>query len=86
MNHFELEIEESVVYGQTLDVVAGEERVEVASGAMGPHPLDGAWGVTDTWIGMGFGLERLLMLVQGDSSIGRWCRSTGYQDGIRLKI
>jgi pyrrolysyl-tRNA synthetase-like protein len=85
LSSYEMELEDSVVYGQTLDIVVGEERVEIASGAMGPHPLDGAWDVSETWIGMGFGLERLLMLSRGDNSIGRWCRSTGYHDGIRLK-
>ena len=36
------------------------DGVEVCSTAMGPHPLDDAWGITETWVGLGFGLERLL--------------------------
>lgn len=86
LSDFEFEIEDSKVYGTTLDVVAGPDKIEVASGAMGPHPLDQPWGLTDTWVGMGFGLERLLMTSQGDTSIGKWGKSLAYVDGIRLRI
>jgi len=83
---FSFESEDSTVYGTTLDVVAGPANIEVASGAMGPHPLDAAWGITDTWVGIGFGLERLLMISQGDTSIGKWGKNLSYLDGIRLSI
>jgi phenylalanyl-tRNA synthetase alpha chain len=86
LQDFKFESEDSKVYGSTLDVVAGPEAIEVASGAMGPHPLDEPWGLTDTWVGMGFGLERLLMISQGDISIGKWGKSLAYVDGIRLRI
>ncbi|MCK4767344.1 MAG: hypothetical protein KAS28_03075 [Desulfobacula sp.] len=86
LNEFRFESEDSTVYGTTLDVVAGPENIEVASGAMGPHPLDAAWGITDTWAGMGFGIERLLMTSQGDTSIGKWSKSLSYFNGIRLSI
>lgn len=86
LHDFKFESEDSKVYGTTLDVVAGPEEIEVASGAMGPHPLDEPWGLTDTWVGMGFGLERLLMTSKGDTSIGKWGKSLAYVDGIRLKI
>ncbi|MCE5242408.1 MAG: pyrrolysine--tRNA(Pyl) ligase large subunit [Syntrophobacteraceae bacterium] len=83
---YRFERESSEVYGDTLDVVAGEEGVEIASGAMGPHPLDAAWRVTDTWVGLGFGLERLVMVAQGGGTLGRWGRSLAYLDGIRLNL
>ena len=83
---YAFETEDSVVYGETLDVVAGEERVEVASAAMGPHPLDAAWRVTDTWVGLGFGLERLVMVAQDSSSIGKWGKSVSWINGIRLNL
>lgn len=86
LKDFEFETEASEVYGTTLDVVAGRDRIEVASGAMGPHPLDAAWEITDTWVGMGFGLERLLMISQNHTSIGRWGKSLSYLNGIRLNI
>ncbi len=86
LNEFRFESEDSTVYGTTLDVVAGPENIEVASGAMGPHPLDAAWGITDTWTGMGFGIERLLMTSKGDTSIGKWSKSLSYFNGIRLSI
>jgi len=83
---YRYESEESKVYGTTLDVVAGPENIEVASGAIGPHPLDIAWGVTDTWVGLGFGLERLLMTAAGESSIGRWGKNLSYLNGIHLSL
>ncbi len=83
---YRLETESSEVYGHTTDVLGGAEGLEVASCAMGPHPLDGAWGVVDTWVGLGFGLERLLMVREGGAGIGRWCRSHAYLDGIRLTL
>ncbi len=86
LGSYRFETEESVVYGDTLDIVAGSEGIEVASGAMGPHSLDSAWNITETWVGLGFGLERLLMLSQGSASIGKWCKSISYVDGIRLNI
>jgi phenylalanyl-tRNA synthetase alpha chain len=78
--------ETSEVYGDTVDILAGDAEIEVASGAMGPHPLDEAWRITETWVGLGFGLERLLMAAEGDESIGRWGRSLAYLDGIRLNL
>ncbi len=86
IENFRLETESSEVYGRTTDVVAGPEGLEVASCAVGPHPLDGGWGIVDSWVGLGFGLERLLMVREGGSSIGRWCRSNAYLDGIRLTL
>lgn len=86
IENYRFEMEASKVYGSTLDIVAGSDRIEVASGAMGPHPLDAAWGITDTWVGMGFGLERLLMVSEHDMSIGRWAKSLAYVDGICLSV
>ncbi len=83
---YAFETEDSEVYGTTVDVVAGPKGVEVASGAMGPHALDNAWGITDTWVGMGFGLERLIMVSQADNTIGRWSKGLSWLDGIPLKI
>lgn len=86
LQDFSFENEDSEVYGSTLDVVSGPGKIEVASGAMGPHPLDLAWDITDTWVGMGFGIERLLMSVKDDTSIGKWGKSLFYYNGFRLKI
>lgn len=83
---FDFETDASEVYGTTLDVVAGPERTEVSSGAIGPHPLDAEWGISDTWVGMGFGLERLLMISRSENTIGKWARSISSIDGIRLNI
>jgi pyrrolysyl-tRNA synthetase-like protein len=77
---------QSEVYGDTIDVLAGERRLEVGSGAMGPHPLDRAWRITDAWVGIGFGLERLLMASANVDSLARLGRSLSYLDGIRLNI
>jgi len=86
LKSFNLETEKSTVYGQTIDVVAGEDNIEVGSAAMGPHPLDRAWRIIDTWVGIGFGLERLLMVKEKTQSLGRIGRSLAYLDGIRLNI
>jgi phenylalanyl-tRNA synthetase alpha chain len=53
---------------------------------MGPHPLDRAWKINTTWIGIGFGLERLLMVAQNRRNLGKMGRSLTYLDGIRLNI
>lgn len=72
------------VYGKTIDIIARE--IEVASGVIGPHPLDVHWGIRDSWVGIGFGIERLA-LVQGDyQNIGRLGRSLSYIDGIYLSL
>jgi phenylalanyl-tRNA synthetase alpha chain len=76
----------SAVYGETIDVVAGEHGVELGSGAMGPHPLDQAWRIREPWVGIGFGLERLLMVAEGSQNLKRMGRSLSYLDGIRLNI
>lgn len=84
IDNYRLVKETSEVYGETLDVeVAGEE---VASGAYGPHPLDDQWGIFDTWVGIGFGLERLAMVKQGYRNIKRVGRSLSYLNGARLNI
>ena len=77
---------DSAVYGETIDILAGENRLEIGSSALGPHALDRAWQITDTWVGIGFGLERLLMVAENIKSMGRLGRSLGYLDGIRLNI
>ncbi len=76
----------SEVYGDTIDVVAGEEQIELGSAAMGPHRLDREWKIVATWIGIGFGLERLLMVAEHSRNLGKWVRSLTYLDGIRLNI
>jgi pyrrolysyl-tRNA synthetase-like protein len=93
-----LEEEQSVVYGMTMDIVcpldsrqkagkaAGGKVLELGSAATGPHVLDRAWGITEPWVGIGFGLERLLMAGDKKGSIGRWGRSISYLDGIRLNL
>jgi pyrrolysyl-tRNA synthetase-like protein len=73
----------SEVYGETLDVLSD---IEVASGAMGPHPLDSNWGISDPWVGLGFGLERLLMVRENFQNIQRAGRALVYLDGERLNI
>jgi phenylalanyl-tRNA synthetase alpha chain len=85
VDDYRLEEERSTVYGETLDVVS-TDGLELGSGAMGPHPLDHAWRITDPWVGIGFGLERLLMAVKGCDSIGKMGRSLSYLDGIPLNI
>ena len=81
-----IQTETSAVYGETIDILAGKDRVEIGSAAMGPHVLDQAWQITEAWMGIGFGLERLLMMAEKSRSLGRMGRSLAYLDGIRLNI
>ncbi len=83
---YRLETETSEVYGSTIDVVSEKDGLELGSGAMGPHPLDRAWKITEPWVGIGFGLERLLMASENSRSLGKMGRSLTYLDGIRLNI
>jgi pyrrolysyl-tRNA synthetase-like protein len=80
---YQLVSKSSEVYGETIDVVSG---IELGSCAMGPHSLDGAWGIVDPWVGLGFGLERLVMAKEGHQNIQRVGRSLVYLDGVRLNI
>lgn len=81
---YHLQIESSEVYGDTTDVLVGD--VEIASGAVGPHPLDANWEISDNWAGLGIGLERLVMVKENFKSIRRAGRSLIYLDGARLNI
>ncbi len=79
------ENENSVVYGEGLDVVS-PEGLELASTSMGPHKLDDAWKITCTWVGLGTGLERLLMHREQENGIHRYSKSTVFLDGACMKL
>lgn len=81
---YELVACSSDVYVETTDVEVN--GVEVASGAIGPHKLDPAHGIKVPWAGVGFGLERLLMLKRGEDNVKKVGRSLIYLQGIRLDI
>ena len=80
------ETETSEIYGDTIDIVVGKDKLELASAAMGPHPLDQPWRIHESWIGIGFGLERLLMAAYQSKNLARFGRSLSYLDGIRLNL
>jgi pyrrolysyl-tRNA synthetase-like protein len=75
---------ESEVYGAMIDVEVN--GAEVCSAGWGPNPLDGNWGIVEPWVGLGFGLERLIMAREGYPNIERAGRSLSYVDGVRLNI
>jgi phenylalanyl-tRNA synthetase alpha chain len=81
---YELVVTGSEVYGQTLDVEVG--GIEIASGAIGPLPMDEAHGINEPWAGVGFGLERICMLQQREQNIRSVGRSLSYLNGARLDI
>ena len=85
INDYQLVSEPSEVYGETVDITTGD-GTELCSAAMGPHPLDDAWGIVAPWVGLGFGLERLAMVKQGYQNIQRVGRGLMYLDGVRLNI
>jgi phenylalanyl-tRNA synthetase alpha chain len=84
VSHYGLEVTESEVYGEMVDVLVN--GAEVCSAGLGPHPLDGNWGIVDPWVGLGFGLERLIMAREGYPNIERAGRSLSYVDGVRLNL
>jgi phenylalanyl-tRNA synthetase alpha chain len=81
--------EDSGTYGETLDVVS-PEGLELASSAMGPHPLDENWNITVPWVGLGFGLERIIMasekLKGRDLNLSKASGSLSYFGGYPLNI
>jgi pyrrolysyl-tRNA synthetase-like protein len=84
LSDYDLVRTESEVYGEMVDVeVKGSE---VCSAGCGPHPLDGNWGIVEPWVGLGFGLERLIVAREGYPNIERAGRSLSYVDGVRLNI
>lgn len=84
IDNYTLEEESSVVYGDTVDVM--KNQCELGSGAMGPHFLDDPWGIFDPWVGIGFGLERLVMIREGTANVQSVAKSLTYLDGVRLNI
>jgi len=82
---YQFEEESSVVYGKGLDIVS-HAGLELASTSMGPHPLDPAWKINCTWVGVGIGLERLLMHREKQTGIHRYSKSNVFLDGICLKM
>lgn len=86
IDEFNLEKEASEVYGETIDVISSVNRIELGSAATGPHILDRAWKITETWVGIGFGVERLLMARCPGSHLAQFGRSLSYLEGIRLNV
>jgi phenylalanyl-tRNA synthetase alpha chain len=84
IGEYALEREDSVVYGQTVDLVA--RGVELGSAVIGPHELDRPWNLHEPWVGIGLGLERLLMVAGGGDSLARWGRSLTHLDGRPLRL
>ncbi|MEG1583442.1 MAG: pyrrolysine--tRNA(Pyl) ligase large subunit [Anaerovorax sp.] len=81
---YDLIMEKSEVYIETLDIEV--DGIELASGAYGPHPLDAQWGIFDTWVGIGFGIERIAMVKGGYQTIKRVGKSISYLDGTPLNL
>jgi pyrrolysyl-tRNA synthetase-like protein len=86
IGEYQLVQKQSEVYGETIDVISVKSGLELGSGAMGPHTLDRAWKIRENWMGIGFGLERLLMVSRNSRNISRMSRSLTYLDGIRLNV
>lgn len=82
---YDIEEDNSVVYGEGIDIIS-PEGLELASTSMGPHPLDANWMVDSSWVGIGFGLERLLMYREGEEGIHRYAKSISFLNGARLNI
>jgi phenylalanyl-tRNA synthetase alpha chain len=86
VRNYRFETVTSEIYGDTIDIEAGKDNIEIGSAAMGPHALDRPWKINATWVGIGFGLERLLMTAENTRNLAKFGRSLAYLDGIRLNI
>lgn len=86
ISEYRLEKKQCEVYGETVDFLFDKSGLELGSGAMGPHTLDHAWKIRENWVGIGFGLERLLMASHNSRSISKMSRSLSYLDGTRLNV
>jgi len=84
LKEYDLVSEGSDVYGETIDITAGE--IELGSAAMGPHILDRQWDIDVPWVGIGFGLERLVMVKEEYKNVQKAGRSLSYLNGVRLNI
>ncbi len=84
VGEYTLSSKASNVYGKTIDIIV--DSVEIASSALGPHKLDSRWGIRDPWVGIGFGLERLIMVREKYQNIQKAGRSLSYLNGIRLNV
>jgi phenylalanyl-tRNA synthetase alpha chain len=85
IDDYTLETEASVVYGETIDIVS-KDGLELASASYGPHSLDPNWGVFDTWVGIGFGIERITLAKSGGENIKRYSKSINYLGGMSLRV
>ncbi len=85
IENWTMPIENSTVYGDAHDFI-DENGLELASSAIGPLEMDSVWKVTENWIGIGFGLERLVMSASKDDNLAKAGRSISYLDGIRLHL
>lgn len=81
---YEIEGDECMVYGATVDVMHGD--LELSSAVVGPVPMDIDWGIDKPWIGAGFGLERLLKAKHNFKNIKRGSRSEFYYNGIYTNL
>jgi len=81
---YEIEGDECMVYGATIDIMHGD--LELSSAVVGPVPMDMDWGVNKPWIGAGFGLERLLKVKHNFKNIKRGSRSELYYNGIHTNL
>ena len=77
--------ENSAVYGDANDF-SDANGMELASSAIGPLPMDADWSITENWVGIGFGLERLVMSASNFDNLAKAERSITYLDGIRLHL
>ncbi len=85
IEQWQMMMENSAVYGDANDFV-DKNGMELASSAIGPLPMDDTWRIHDNWVGIGFGLERLVMSAGDDTNLAKTGRTLSYLDGIALHL
>jgi pyrrolysyl-tRNA synthetase-like protein len=82
INEYKIVDESSSIYGKTVDIVS--KGIEIASCVIGPVDIDANWKIDHPWVGIGLGLERLLMVINNSEKISEYSRSLDYLDGIYI--
>ncbi|MEG9195482.1 MAG: pyrrolysine--tRNA(Pyl) ligase large subunit [Candidatus Methanoglobus sp.] len=82
INEYKIVDESSSIYGKTIDIVS--EGIEIASCVIGPVDIDVNWKIDNHWVGIGLGLERLLMVINKSEKISEYSKSLDYLDGIYI--
>lgn len=82
LTNYEIVEDTSSIYGKTIDILY--DGVEIGSAVVGPVDIDANWKIDKPWIGVGIGLERILMVKHKSKRISPFSKSLEYFMGLYL--